>query len=307
MEKQKKIHPKVKTKLHPRSKHRERYVFEPLIETCPELANFVLINKYGDESINFFDPAAIKALNKALLMHYYKIERWDFPENYLCPPIPGRADYIHYIADLLAMSNDGEIPIGANIKCLDIGVGANCIYPIIGNAEYGWSFVGSEIDTFAIAAAKNNVSRNVNLQDKVEIRLQNDHKNIFKGIIKENEYFDIVICNPPFHASAKAALAASARKFKNLTGNKKGKPILNFGGTHNELWCEGGEPQFVSTMISESVLFKKSCGWFTTLISQKSHLNKIYKLLETAKASEVQLVEMGQGNKQSRIVAWRFV
>ena len=306
MEKQKKTHPKVKTQLHPRSKHRERYDFKPLIQSCPELAEFVIINKYDDESINFFDPASVKALNKALLMHYYKIERWDFPENYLCPPIPGRADYLHYIADLLAMDNNEKVPTGPDVKCLDIGVGANCIYPIIGNAEYGWTFVGSEIDTFAIASAKNNVARNSALKDKVEIRLQSDPKSIFKGIIEEGEFYNVAICNPPFHASAKAAADASARKYKNLTGNKKAKPVSNFGGTNNELWCEGGEPQFVSNMISESVQFQKSCDWFTTLISQKSHLDKIYKLLENVKADDVKLVEMGQGNKQSRIVAWCF-
>jgi 23S rRNA (adenine1618-N6)-methyltransferase len=44
-----------------------------------------------------------------LLISYYDIQKWDIP-HYLCPPIPGRADYIHYIADLLAESNNGIIP-----------------------------------------------------------------------------------------------------------------------------------------------------------------------------------------------------
>jgi len=94
----KKEHPKEKSRLHPRNKHRERYDFKLLIESSPELAQFVKMNIYNDESIDFFNPDAVKALNKALLKYFYDIENWDIPEGYLCPPIPGRADYIHHIA-----------------------------------------------------------------------------------------------------------------------------------------------------------------------------------------------------------------
>jgi len=68
--KEKRKHPSIKSQLHPRSKHRNRYNFPQLIKTCPELASFVAVNAYGDESIDFFNPAAVKALNKALLMHH---------------------------------------------------------------------------------------------------------------------------------------------------------------------------------------------------------------------------------------------
>ena len=164
---QKKEHPKEKTKLHPRNKHRERYDFKLLIETCPALAQYVRLNEYDDESIDFFNPEAVKMLNMALLKHYYDIEYWDIPANYLCPPIPGRADYIHHIADLLAYENNGIIPRGNKIKSLDIGVGANCVYPIIGNKEYGWSFVGSDIDTTAIDNASQIIEKNPTLKEKI--------------------------------------------------------------------------------------------------------------------------------------------
>ncbi|MBC7494605.1 MAG: RlmF-related methyltransferase, partial [Flavobacterium sp.] len=125
----KKEHPKEKTRLHVRNKHRERYNLKALIESVPELAQYVSLNIYNDESIDFFNPEAVKALNKALLKHHYQIDHWNIPPNYLCPPIPGRADYIHYIADLLCGSNYGKIPKGNLVTCLDIGVGANCVYP----------------------------------------------------------------------------------------------------------------------------------------------------------------------------------
>ena len=58
-------------------------------------------------------------LNRALLKADYGIDFWDIPPNYLCPPIPGRVDYIHHLADLLARSNNNEIPRGPQIKALD--------------------------------------------------------------------------------------------------------------------------------------------------------------------------------------------
>ena len=213
MQPKKRNHSKPKPRLHPRNKHRSRYDLQALIGTCFELKQFVNKNKYGDWTINFFEPKAVKMLNKALLLHYYDLEYWDIPPRYLCPPIPGRADYIHNAADLLAKyfydSPEGKIPKGSKIKVLDIGVGANCVYPIIGNKEYGWSFIGSEIDHTAVESAQKIVDNNPVLKDKVEIRLQPDLKNIFKGIINKDERIDLAICNPPFHASAAEARAGS--------------------------------------------------------------------------------------------------
>ena len=154
MRQEKKQHPIEKLQLHPRNKHRQRYDFDRLSAACPDLKKFVALNKWGDDSIDFSDAEAVKMLNKALLIHFYDVKDWDIPPTYLCPPIPGRADYIHHIADLLADNNSGKIPVGSKIKCLDIGVGANCVYPIIGRAEYGWGFVGSDIDPLAIRSAR---------------------------------------------------------------------------------------------------------------------------------------------------------
>src|SRR5688572_16269023 len=78
----KKEHPTLKPGLHPRNKHRERYNFKELVKSCPELNPFVKLNDYEDESIDFFNPVAVKMLNKALLKHYYNIDYWDIPANY---------------------------------------------------------------------------------------------------------------------------------------------------------------------------------------------------------------------------------
>ena len=311
----KKEHPKIKSRLHPRNKHRERYDFKQLINTCSELAQFVQLNKYDDESIDFSNPEAVKMLNKSLLKHFYDIENWDIPQGYLCPPIPGRADYIHYIADLLQAYNYGKIPKGEKIKCLDIGVGANCVYPIIGNKEYGWSFIGADIDPVAIENANKIIESNSFLKKKIELRLQNNPKDFFYGIVnfvegsavQKDELIDVTICNPPFHASLEEAQSGTLRKLSNLNKKKVTKAVLNFGGQNNELWCEGGEERFVREMIRESKKFSTSCFWFSTLISKQSNLKSAYKALEKAEAIEVKTIPMGQGNKTSRIVAWTFL
>lgn len=307
MQHKKKEHPKEKTRLHQRNKHRARYDFKQLIETCPELAQFVQKNIYDDESIDFSNPEAVKMLNKALLKQYYDIDYWDVPQDYLCPPIPGRADYIHHIADVLRKNNYGKIPIGANVKCLDIGVGASCVYPIIGNKEYGWSFIGSDIDSVAIESANKIIASNPSLKEQVECRLQENPKDFFYGIIRKDEHVDLTICNPPYHASAEDAKSATLRKQSNLKKKKVTESKLNFGGQSSELWYDGGEERFVRNMIRQSKKFAANCFLFSTIISKQSHLKSAYIILEEVKAVQIETIPMGQGNKSSRIVAWTFL
>jgi 23S rRNA (adenine1618-N6)-methyltransferase len=296
-----------KKTLHPRNFHNDRYDFKPLIESENSLKEFVRPNKYDDLSIDFANPNAVIALNKALLSHFYGVKNWSIPEGYLCPPIPGRADYIHHIADLLASSNGGRIPKGNNIKGLDIGVGANCIYPIIGVSVYDWQFVGSEIDDTSIQSLENIINSNESLKNNIKVKVQENPKNIFKGIISSEDKYHFTLCNPPFHKSLNEALSGNKRKVQNLTKQTTAKSALNFGGKNNELWCEGGEITFIKNMIKESLEFSKNCLWFTTLVSKKENLPFIYKSLKDIKAVDVKTIEMAHGQKISRIVAWTFL
>ncbi|UOQ72850.1 23S rRNA (adenine(1618)-N(6))-methyltransferase RlmF [Hymenobacter cellulosilyticus] len=295
--------PAEKDGLHPRNRHRGRYDFAALQRATPELAQFVAPNPFGDESLDFANPEAVKTLNKALLRQFYHVPHWDIPAGYLAPPIPGRADYVHYLADLLAKTNGGEVPTGKRVRVLDVGVGANCIYPIIGHREYGWRFVGSDVDPVAIRVAKQIVASNPGLSGAIDCRLQPRASDIFSGIVKANELFDLTMCNPPFHASAAEAEAANRRKTQNLGT----KPVPNFGGQSNELWYEGGEATFTWRMAEESALQRHNCLWFSTLISKKETLPGLYKTLEKRGAVEVRTIGMSQGQKVSRIVAWTFL
>lgn len=297
----------IKTELHPRNKNRERYDLVALLHSNPELANYLKPNKSGEDSVDFSNPVAVKLLNKAILNHYYGIKHWDFPDENLCPPIPGRADYIHYIADLLGESNFGRMPEGNKITCLDIGVGANCIYPVIGVTEYDWSFIGVDSNTDSIASAQQIVNANKSLTDKIKLRLQKNPSYIFRGIINEGEKIDVTICNPPFHASAEDAQQGTQRKVNNLSGKKSKTAGLNFAGVGNELIYEGGEHAFIHANIEESKQNAKNCYWFSTLVSKQSNLKGIYKSLEKLDAHQVKTIPMGTGNKSTRIVAWTFL
>lgn len=299
--------PQQKSGLHPRNRHRSRYDFPALIDSCSALAPFVRPNNWGDVSLDFADPAAVKMLNRALLQHFYGIEQWDLPADALCPAIPGRADYVHHLADLLATSNGGVIPRGKSVSILDIGVGANCIYPIIGQHEYGWRFTGSEIDAVSLRTANMIVSINPTLKNTVRLRQQKQTASIFNGIIGVSDRFDATLCNPPFHSSAQEVLASTRRKLHKLgKGDVADKPVQNFGGKHHELWCEGGEEAFVRTMVEESVSKSKNCLWFSSLIAKKTTLPAIYAALTQVGAVDVRTINMAQGQKISRFIAWTF-
>lgn len=284
-------------RLHDRNKHNGEYDFEKLISSYPPLSAFVEMNKYGNLSIDFFNSEAVKALNKSLLIAFYGVEYWDIPKNSLCPPIPSRADYVHYAADLVG---------SYSARCFDVGVGANCIYPIIGCSEYDWRFVGSDVDPQSLANAQMIIDNNAILRNRVELRLQNDLSSIFRGVVNSDEYFDISICNPPFHSSKEEAECGTLRKLSNLKGERVTTTSLNFGGTGNELWCEGGEVGFTLRMIDESHDYRENFGWFTTLVSNEDSLKPIRAHLRKIGVKEHCRQDMCQGNKVSRIMAWRY-
>ncbi len=297
----------IKAGLHKRNLHRFGYNFKELMKTTPALKNFVGKNQYGNLSIDFSEPKAVKTLNFALLQKYYDIKFWDIPDGFLCPPIPGRADYIHHVADLLGKKSQQR-----QVRALDIGTGSNLIYPRIGSQVYGWEFVASDIDPKSIKNANKIIDKNPSLK-RIETRLQKNKSFISRGIIQQDEKFDLTICNPPFHSSLKEAMAGNHRKTRNLGRNQQKKghqktatKSLNFGGQKAELWCPGGERAFLKNMIEESRQFSDQCLWFTTLISKKENVAPCQSLLKKLKAKEVRVIEMTQGQKKTRILAWHF-
>ena len=59
-------------------------------------------------------------------------------------------------------------------------------------------------------------------------------------------------------------------------------------------------------MIEESANFADQCLWFTTLVSKKENLQHLERQLHKAKVSDYKVVNMAQGQKISRFIAWTF-
>ncbi|MCS2150408.1 23S rRNA (adenine(1618)-N(6))-methyltransferase RlmF [Scandinavium manionii] len=288
--------------LHPRNRHHDRYDLPALCKDTPALAAFIVANPAGEQTINFADPDAVKTLNQALLAHFYQVKAWNIPDGFLCPPVPGRADYMHHLADLLTEAN-GSLPQNASV--LDIGTGANLIYPLIGSHEYGWRFTGTEVSAEALTAAQAIIDANPGMSRQIRLRRQKDEQAILAGMIHKNEFFEAMVCNPPFHDSAESAREGNERKRRNL-GQQKHE-TLNFGGQNQELWCEGGEVAFIRKMIAESREYGRQVMWFTSLVSRGDNLPMLYSALTEAGAVKVVKKEMAQGQKQSRFIAWTFL
>lgn len=277
---------------HSRSKHNEEYDLKALCKVNPHLLPFI-VTKYNKQTVDFSSSEAVRQLNKALLFLHYGYNYWEFPKQNLCPPIPGRVDYIHHLADLI----EGE----KDVKVLDIGTGATCIYPLLGIAVYNWQFVATDIDKKALDNAKVIIERN-NLSKQVQFRKQVFPEHVLNGVVKIGETFTLTMCNPPFHKSKREAMEANARKTKNLGLEQE----RNFAGTRKELWTKGGEHHFLNTYLYESSKRKNLSKWFTSLVAKVKTVETLMSSAEKLGAEEFKVIEMSQGNKVTRMIAWRF-
>jgi len=280
--------------VHPKNPFAKDYDFDALIKQYPPLSDYVFVNKYGNKSIKFSDPQAVKSLNSALLKTHYELTYWDIPDDNLCPPVPGRLDYLLHIADLIPKTD---------LRLLDIGAGANLIYPILATCHFGWHSTASEVDKDSLKNAQEIIEKNSKLTE-IKLRPQQFKNSILENIIQPDDEFDIVICNPPFYKNRFEAEQKNRRKSQNLQLEED--EGVNFGGRSNELWYKGGEEAFIKKMISESVLFKDQVHWFSSLVSRKENLKNIKRAVNKTLPKEVKIVEMEQGNKKSRFVAWTF-
>jgi hypothetical protein len=140
-----------------------------------------------------------RELTRAILLDQFNLTI-ELPPGHLCPPIPNRLQYVHilhYIItllpthhknttattatptnDMMSSTISSAVDITTNsilhsdkrIRVLDIGTGTSCIYPLLGYKQYGWSFVGTDIDPAAAECAARNVSMN-SLHESIQVLL----------------------------------------------------------------------------------------------------------------------------------------
>ncbi|KAK8810715.1 hypothetical protein WA158_007290 [Blastocystis sp. Blastoise] len=261
--------------------------FKLLAKEFPSFAHYIQNNDDGTSYIDWKDPYASLELTKVLLKKDFDLD-WEIPIDRLCPGITGRINYLNWIHDLLNYSKkmDNEI------KGIDIGIGASCIYPLLGNKIYTWNFLGSDIDDISIQYAKENVKRN-HLENFIQIVKQENSDCIFKNILENNKeiHYDFSMCNPPFFIHQDEACT---------------NPSTCCMGTSNELITKGGEEQFIVRYIDESILYKDQIDWFTCLIGKKKTLKTILKYLQTKEIKNICSTTFYQGKTSRWGIAWSF-
>lgn len=132
--------------IHPRNRYSEKPPdFALLASLYPSFRFYVFPSSRpgGRPSIDWTDFNATRELTRVLLSHDHSVNWW-IPDGQLCPTVPNRSNYIHWIEDLLSSELIPSLNFSdKKVKGFDIGTGANCIYPLLGASLFGWSFVGS--------------------------------------------------------------------------------------------------------------------------------------------------------------------
>ncbi|CAL5060693.1 unnamed protein product [Urochloa decumbens] len=304
--------------IHPRNRYAAAPPdFAALAELYPSFRPFVSVSDRGRASVDFTDFSATRELTRVLLLHDHGVNWW-IPDGQLCPTVPNRSNYIHWIEDLLSSNLIPPISSSSGkVRGFDIGTGANCIYPLLGASLLGWSFVGSDVTDVALEWAKKNVESNPHLAELIEIRNANaapfpseseaivrenilepvedaamQKPHVLVDVVKESESFDFCMCNPPFFESIEEAGL---------------NPKTSCGGTAEEMVCHGGELAFVTRIIEDSVSLKNSFRWFTSMVGRKANLKLLMTKAREAGASVVKTTEFVQGQTARWGLAWSFI
>ncbi|XP_010531505.1 PREDICTED: methyltransferase-like protein 16 [Tarenaya hassleriana] len=329
---------------HPRNKYSDSPPdFALLASLYPSFKPYVFFSGTRPR-IDWADYNATRELTRILLLHDHGVNWW-IPDGQLCPTVPNRLNYIHWIDHLLS-SNIIQNPggNGGDIRGFDIGTGANCIYPLLGASLFGWGFVGSDVTDVAIEWAEKNVKSNPpHISDLIEIRQVEIHKESSL----DNESRDLDTENTESGMNSyrtrpeEAELAPSSMSYCPASANKSysGPPILvevvrenetfdfcmcnppffetleeaglnpktSCGGTPEEMVCEGGEKAFVTRMIEDSVVLKQRFRWYTTMLGKKVNLKILMSKLREVGATIVKTTEFVQGRTSRWGLAWSFM
>ena len=286
-------------RMHPRNIYSKcQPNFAELARKYPSFSKHMILQDDGKSFLNWKDVQAHVELTKTLLQEDFKIS-WNIPPDFLCPPIPQRLNYIHWIEDLLAGPVEVETKPAHSLKIppqargVDIGVGASCIYPLLGvRSQPGWKFLGSDINKSSLESARENVKRN-GLEGNIEVRLMDNKKRLLVDLLKEEDgEFDFVMCNPPFFSSM--AEARNASHVRACSGNL------------DEMVADGGEVAFVCRIIEDSKKLQTRIRWYTSMLGHRSSVKTIVGEAKAAGAKQVRTTKFFQGKTVRWAVGWSF-
>jgi 23S rRNA (adenine1618-N6)-methyltransferase len=268
--------------------------FLTLIKEFPELKKYILKQNEDNEGEFQFDWSNNELsllMDKSILNYYFDIKYYDIPKGFLIPPIPSRINYINLINSIITkLIKDIDIK---NIIGIDIGTGANIIYPILGYSIYKWKFICTEINKEAYNNAKLILQKN-NLENNINIIKQNNKDNIFISILNRENKYIFSMCNPPYY------------NYENeiKLEDKKRDNEYNF----DEIYYKNGEYGFFQRYFEESICYKNNVFLYTILIGKKINAENIYDKLSSY-SDIIKIYNMQKiltGNNIRYIIYWSF-
>jgi len=271
--------------------------FSILINIFQELKKYIKEKKEKDEINEFtFDWSNNNLsllMTKCILNYYFDIKYYSIPNNFLIPPVPSRLNYLNTINTLLtsynALNNNNK---QNNVIGIDIGTGANLIYPLLGYSLYKWIFICSEINNDAYENAKTIITNN-KLEENIKLIKQKYKNLIFVGIINKEEKYFFTMCNPPYYDYEE--------EIKKEDKNRDCQ--YNF----DEIYYKNGEIGFFDEYFEESICYKKNVFLFTILIGKKTNVQIILDKISNDK--NIKFYDMKRiqtGNNMRYIIYWSF-
>lgn len=279
--------------MHPRNIYNKQIDFNELSKNYPEFSKIAKVDLNGKIKLDFSDLETKFVLTKCCLMKDFLLDV-DLPKNRLCPTLPLRLNYIHFIEDILE-----HCGIKENISGVDIGTGASSIYCLLtARLHKDWKMFGLEIDQENIKSSTVNVAKN-QLNDSIKIINQDGSDKIFQKLFEfDGSQKTFCLCNPPFYSDAE-----EMTEIKNRTGKR---PKIQLEQPSHETITEGGELAFVTKILDESSQIGDKIKIYTTMFGCKRNFEKFLSLLNNKKIENFTTTRFVQGKVNRWALAWSF-
>ncbi|XP_023015508.2 U6 small nuclear RNA (adenine-(43)-N(6))-methyltransferase [Leptinotarsa decemlineata] len=278
--------------MHPRNIYKSPPDFKQLALEFPDFRQYVKQDITGKVTLDFKDIKALRSLSCTLLKKDFDLSV-NIPLNKLIPTIPLRLNYILWLEDLLSFIKTEE-----QVRGIDIGTGASCVYPLLAARKNNWFMLATEVDEASATIARSNVEENKLLNLITVLKVEKDC--LLQEVVHDEEY-DFCMCNPPFFGSTQELHPSF--KSRNLS---RPKPKNSFCASVNEVVVQGGEIDFITRLINESKQLGKKVKIYTTMMGHKRSLPQLKKLLREAKVCSFKDTEFCQGNTTRWGLAWTF-
>ncbi|KAJ8880520.1 hypothetical protein PR048_016990 [Dryococelus australis] len=280
---------------HPRIMYCTPPNFKEMAIRYPKFRKFAIQELSGRMTIDFKNPAALQALTITLLEKDFGLNV-EIPLDRLVPTVPSRFNYVLWIEDLLQAAGSA----GIEVRGIDIGAGASCIYSLLAAKTKGWHMLATEVDSDSYKYAVENVHRN-NLQHLVQVK-QTDTGVVLQGIVSEGQQYDFCMCNPPFFSSEEELDSESKSR-----SPARPPPHSCRTGSPSDVVVSGGEVAFISRIIEESKELGTMIRIYSSLLGHKSSMDPVKSLLQKAGVSSMVDTAFCQGRTTRWYIAWTFV